>query len=456
MAFVLGQEEEDDKKEGASTGTVTQPSIITGGGQTDKAAPESKGSGRYTNLNTYLEANRPQAQQLSSNIASDVEKEGQTAREQLSGLASQYEKDISAPTQFINERFNERKAPPSIDEAKVTAQVAPSYDVSEEDIQKAANLRANKAQADKRIEQMEAYNPAMAQIEKAKQKASNLGSEEGRFAALGDYVKNRGIQNYGKGMSKMDQMLIQTDPTSAGRFKQAQESMADLQTKPQEEMKRLGDIQKQTQERIQQNLANIDAYSQAGQKAIIDPLTQQMTDFNKNMADQSEYDKQYRDYLTAQGYDPNTFGLDYKQYASFSPYRANSISEFANADQVAKMNALAKLAGGQQTALSDLNLGAALGKSEFSGADLTSPQARIDEFGRQIENLNQEKSREIQKVLDNIGNAPIPQYAYEQAIAQLRPQLQSEFDTQYSPLIQEEQNKINKYNTLINFLKGLK
>ena len=226
MAYNYFEEEEkkDEEGSGGAQPLGSGSGIISGGPATQN--PEGKGtsSGSFTNLQSYLDANRPQ--QFGSQVAGKVgEKVDQS-------VASQQEADtgfrgnVDAATVRGNRDYLE------------AIRNDPTQLVSDEEKkQEVTKIRDARYEGPNAFaDSADLYNKTNQATQGAYQDSEASKTEEGRQALLDNYYgSGAGRYDYTKGQKSLDNMLVQNDPTSReafagvqGRATQAQQDFAKL------------------------------------------------------------------------------------------------------------------------------------------------------------------------------------------------------------------------------------
>ena len=96
MAFV--KKDDEEKESGGQVALTPQSGIISGAGNqpADDKAPNESRSGMFTNLNKYIDANRPQAAQFAGQVAGVAEGDIHQAREASQQEANEYHNKVAA------------------------------------------------------------------------------------------------------------------------------------------------------------------------------------------------------------------------------------------------------------------------------------------------------------------------------------------------------------------------
>lgn len=244
---------EKDKLQQQQSAAQPQPTQLTSGGgafidqqisspqgQAQPAQQKQAGSGRFQNLQKYITANQQGAQQIGQKVQQNVAKQAEKTTQDIGEANKQL---IAGAGQEIG-RLEQGK------EAITKALETPSeYAFDPEKFKQFQQYRKGESQT------QDIQNLAQLQ-----NKAANIGemakatqSEQGRLGLLKSTFANR---NYGQGASRLDQLLLQSNPSNLRQLSQAAKQSSEQQTanlaalqKQQEEYnKQILDLTKQRQQ----------------------------------------------------------------------------------------------------------------------------------------------------------------------------------------------------------------
>lgn len=217
----LGEEPEGGLQTGGGTGSLVQGS---GGGA---ASPSQRGtsSGSFTNLQSYLDANKNE--NLGQNIAGRIQGEVDQAK---------------AAQQSAGQGFRGL-----VDQAKVGTDQS-LLDRIKQDARSVAGSETDKTAFEKMrdaqykgpgslMESQDLYNPAYKETAEAQEQLDASKSLEGRKSLL----KNIGGAQYSKGQAKLDNLLLQNDPNARNAFQNLQSGNQNLQADYDKLLSELGD-----------------------------------------------------------------------------------------------------------------------------------------------------------------------------------------------------------------------
>lgn len=212
MAFIQSNQNEEDEDQqlqpGQSSGGdgVLTPSA----GASSPTNSPSKPQG-FATLQSYLKVNKPQGEQLASQVASDTAKVGDEARASIQSAADTIGGKVSQNT-YKPDVINEAISNPS-------AFAKDPMKLQEFKTQKNAQYQGPNSFE----ENAEAQNAA-AQVQNAQQKSQLLDTESGRKTLLDDVQKNKAA-----GITALNQSLLSTNPNAAATLQGAKASFAGLQ-----------------------------------------------------------------------------------------------------------------------------------------------------------------------------------------------------------------------------------
>ena len=183
--------------------------------------PQKKGSGTFTNLQSYLQANKGAGQQIVGNITQDVTGKQQKVTTGLGEVekVGQAIAATKAKTEGIEGLVSHIK--------NVADTSGRGYNLAQrgEDI-KFLTEGGYQTAADKQREELEAKSGVTTQaIGQVGQRAEQLGSEKGRYGLLSDLYRR---PSYGSGQQRLDQLYLQQAGGSG--LKDLQKSTANLAT----------------------------------------------------------------------------------------------------------------------------------------------------------------------------------------------------------------------------------
>lgn len=186
------------------------------------AQSTTPGSGRFTNLKNYVNANQGAGQQLGSQITSGIDKNVQKTNKEATSAASNIANVVNAEKERLAKgtTFNQQLQDDKQDGA---SQIYNDQTARDE----FGGLRTGQNQAAQLGTQVQSAGDALASgVNNLNQQVGNLGSERGRFALLQQTVKN---PNYTQGQQRLDQLMLQ-----AGNPNELMQSQRDLQKRVQQ------------------------------------------------------------------------------------------------------------------------------------------------------------------------------------------------------------------------------
>lgn len=205
----------------------------SGGPQAPNAAPAApgqarQGSGRFQNLSNYLKANQGAGQRMGqvigSKVGTEVEKQKQETQKNLSGLAAgiqagkgeiQAGQGFNQQLQNIGQGLSSFQNMENRAEFDAAAQKASQF-AQQPDFNRFQNIQSGQAIDENALRNQEAQtleNQRIAQ-ENIQNRLGQVSTEQGRFGLLKDiYGGKKYGQQYGGGFARLDQLLLQNDPS---------------------------------------------------------------------------------------------------------------------------------------------------------------------------------------------------------------------------------------------------
>lgn len=255
MAYLLQPDEELDQQ-------ISQPQQITPGlggapssagtGLPTAPTPTPTSSGTFVNLQQYLAANQPQAQQLAGQVAGKIGQETQEAQQAI----QQAKQDVGAQIQQGTVQYD-----PTLVEKVASGQTL----TAAEQAQLAAQ-QAGQYAGPTDLTQTDVYQPTLQEVQQATTAAQQTGSVGGRKELL------RGITEgprTGGGLS-LDQLLLQNIEPAYSTLQTAAEAAMPVQTTFQE-----------TQQNIAEDIAKAKLQSQEAATKTREQATSQIDQMNQ-------------------------------------------------------------------------------------------------------------------------------------------------------------------------------
>lgn len=340
VEFLDKEDEEKDSQGGNTLGTTS--AVIN----PEQAAPASENSqsGNYTNLQSYLDANKGNnlSQDLSQNVIGEADAANEAAKQSETSFKSQVDQNTVKPNEDL---FNQIK----IDPTKVAQDKN-----SKESFQKMYNAQY---QGPKNLsDDFADYVSAQSKQRKAEESGELTQNAEGRKTLLKNYY---GRPDYTEGQQNLDQLLVQNDEN-------ADKNLSSAKARVDAQKTSFGSLKDSlNQYASQASQVTQDAYNKSrglieqekgGFKSDLtnrynQELQSRQNDYNQiqEMLKRGEITKSLADRYglsnLAQGDKINTYGKSPLEYVSQT---ANpNINQFASKQEASKYQALTDLAGQQ-------------------------------------------------------------------------------------------------------------
>lgn len=221
MALPLNNEDEDKdqaSKEGQPQQLGTESAVIQG--QAQQGGTPEQGSGQYTNLQSYLAANKDSGmgEKLASNVSDTISNAGEANRSAQTGFEGLVNAGSVVPSERV---FQDVQDNPS--------------NLGQDEISEFKKIRDARYQGPENFAgDAEDYSKAYTANRSAGEETEASQTEPGRFGLLQKYY-NR--PDYTPGQQKLDQLLVQNDPASRAAF----ENVSNQNAQQQERYKNLQD-----------------------------------------------------------------------------------------------------------------------------------------------------------------------------------------------------------------------
>lgn len=328
MAFLAYDPDQDPNKKqqdqqgtnvsGASTAFDSQP---PGAPQAGKP----KSSGQFTNIQGYLGANKEQAQTMGANLVNKVETGAQQAQSDINNFA------------------NEKQTVNTVNPNQYLANPAAANKTEYQALRQTGGYTGPND-----LSQTQNFQKASASAQKASDLVKNSGTEEGRMNLLQQTYQR---PTYSRGMQKLDQVLLQNDPTSKQNLADINQKYSNISSLFDNTANEVGNSINQAK---QTALANRQAIVEAENKAkqdLINPIqqrAQQAYQNNLGLIDRVNNDVSddtlSEETLEALGLSEgqNLYDLNLSSY--LTPDKSQvGLNNAANAEERARYTALASL-----------------------------------------------------------------------------------------------------------------
>lgn len=263
-APMVSEDEELKKKQqggavnisGASTSFDTN---VPGQDASTSAAPKQKSSGQYTNIQSYLDANKSQGDAMGQKITDDVSSKASDAENKINTYQSQEIKtDMYDPNEAINR----------------------ATELNDEEKNRYKTVKQTGGYTGPQtVDQAAGYKEANQAATQASQKVKNAGNEFGQQQLL---KENYNRPQYSAGENRLDQVLLQNSAGSKANLEGLSQRYSGLD-------KALGTANETVGNSINQATAQAQANKQAftpaeeqARKALLTPLQKRAEEANLN------------------------------------------------------------------------------------------------------------------------------------------------------------------------------
>lgn len=294
----------------------------------ESGGKDKRSSGQYANIQSYLDVNKDQGDQMGETISANVGNKAQDATNKINDLSSK------APTVQAydpNEAIN-----------RATSLTA------EEKNQYQQNRATGGYSGPSTVDKVDGYTEAQKAVTEASNLVKNAGSESGQQQLLKDTYKK---PTYSQGQNKLDQTLLQNSSGSKQALENVTKKYAGLEDLFGSATENVGNaINSATKQAAANKQAFVPA-EEAAKKALLDPIQARANQANANngayidriLADTSD-SVLSDETLAALGLTPGqrTYGLNLSSY--ITPDRTQvGLNNAANSEERAKYAALASL-----------------------------------------------------------------------------------------------------------------
>lgn len=420
MAY-LREPEEEEQQQGAQSPmqqqSATQAATIQ---QTAASAPTApgqspKGSGSFVNLQKYIEANKPKAQELTQKIQSGITGQAEKVK---SGLQETREQTLGEGSQYAQEQQRLEEAKPFYEQ---TFQQAGTQPLKEEDIKRFQGL-ARGEQVKLAAPELQQQRASAADLER---RAREFATSRGRMEELAKTV-GRQSSGYSGGQKSLDELVLAGDrrgrQQALRNIRRATsglgEQVSGLETEAQAKREALKNLAQQRSQEISQLLeqgATAGFEQELGGRGItdIESELQRRAEQATQAAPQEVEALRQRiqtgaltpEDIQILGLAPGqqTYGLDLSQYVS-AVNRPASVGDVASQEELSRYQALQQLAGRQGGILAGYDQENIGGYSpyrfnqEAAQAELgrrSGEFSRLQNFRQELKGLEQQKAQEL-------------------------------------------------------------
>lgn len=246
---------QDDEKKQQEQGQSQNVSGVSGGfagvnvpGQ-EPSSQKKSGSGRYTNIQQYLDANKQQAGQMGSQIAQTVEGQAKQAQEQIGGLEAQAPKV---------EAYDPNKALQKADQ--LSAQEKEQYKT----LKKTGGYTGPAT-----VDQVSGYQDVQKASQKAAQNVANAATESGQQELLKQQYAR---PSYTAGQNRLDQALLQGAQESRSQLENLSNKYAGIDKLFEQKSGQVGSAIAEAQKQALANRQAFNPAEQAARTALINPI----------------------------------------------------------------------------------------------------------------------------------------------------------------------------------------
>jgi len=355
MPYINQPDDEELKKQqeaqsGAPTNISGQSAILST--EAPSKMGGAKDSGSFTNLNQYLEANKENAGQMGTKIASDITGQGQATRTGIQDTSTEFNQLADQGTLAGLDKAPE-EARNIVQQARTGAKNA---QIDQNQMSRFGEIANAQYKGPQDLTGTTKYANTAQQYEKAQQAAKNASSDEGRFSLLKDAYAR---PTYSQGQQNLDNLLLTGNQGAKANIQAAATGLNDLSG---------------LWSGAQSNAAQLAAQRQAATNAVregsranaLEARTGRNTEVQSDLANQqanwaNEYN-QYKDLLGAykggdlnltraqadrlalkdsgQGIYNTLQGVSPEQFLDLQAFDANKV---VNQDQFAQLKALDQL-----------------------------------------------------------------------------------------------------------------
>jgi len=414
--FESKDEKEKEKQEIGSPETLTTAEATTPVGgyatPTTPTQPRMAGTGRFQNLQKYIQANIPQREGVATT--------GERLRGRLETQAQEVGKGIQSAREKFGQQIGEiqqQLSPEEIQKLQSQIQTAPG----EIDVEQFRKLATGGLQTE--VEKLDpSLQRAISQTEAAQQQLGRVGTESGRFGMLREMFGAPG-QRYTGGQQRLDQLLLQAsgmgDITQAAKAQQQAlgQQLTSAQEAAQAQMAGLLG-EDETKGQIGEVAEQLAGAVGAEKEKVLGEQEAEMREFQKRleklpeMLSRGEITRETAESLGITEPIKHLYGLNVADYLQMPEMEALTKEQFINPEEAAKLTALSQLAGtgeqyieGAGPQIAEWIPGG--GGLEQLSKDIASRQATYEKERQPLESEINRLTRDItqRQIVENMMNA---------------------------------------------------
>jgi hypothetical protein len=346
------QEDLSNQPQQLSAGAPVEINQAAGTNSANTAQVKAPGkSGSYTNLQSYLNANKEQGQKLVTDTVTKIEDSAKAAQQGVQSASNAFNTAVQGSVVKGNDSLLDEAVNDSVNFVKDANKV---YQLN--------TIKNAEYKGPKDLLELDDGINAQKQVQKAQGELEQGTSEAGRYGLINSYFSR---PQYSQGQQKLDQLLLQNTEGTAGTFDKLKDQYKGLGTDLDNAV---------TSARAASEKGKAD--TQTARNAVTSKLGQATGDFETglnarvaevNKAQDDSYKSLFADLEDGIPSSNNIDALGLRTNDKLWKVNINSpeyvnkaqsadVSSVATADDYAKYSALAQLAGVDPTLLSDANI----------------------------------------------------------------------------------------------------
>lgn len=256
LPYSLDEKKKQDELQ--NTYNVSGSSSNTFTNQNDVSKPVSK-SGSWTNLNSYLDANKDNATSMSDKVTSNIENKGNEATSSLNKIPNIDKVSTVDYDKLNNDYYN-------------------NVNAKKEDYTNLKQTGGYNGPTD--IYNVNGYQDAANKTQKANQTLDMSKTEDGRKTLLKSSYER---PNYSLGMQNLDNLLVQNDPTSRSKFQNVQSKYSNLLGLLDDKTNTLNSSIDFNKKSSLENKKTVIAGEEKAKQALLNPINQRVEQMKKDV-----------------------------------------------------------------------------------------------------------------------------------------------------------------------------
>ena len=283
LPYNFDEEQKKQQGQNAQPNISGASNVVSQGAQNVAAPKPVQRSGSWTNLNSYLDANKDNAQSMGNTISNNINDAGSQVRTGIQNSTNDFNQQVDKGT--INNLTGAKSDSDSIVKQARTA--AQDSQIADEQLKRFKEVSNASYAGPNTLDASQYYSDTQSKLNKAKEYQTNAQSDEGRFNLLQEMFSK---PNYSQGQKNFDNLLISGNESAKTGIKTAADGLNDLQGSFDKANTDASDLAKQ-------RLADTNSAKQYAQNLLTSNRDERTQEVNQSLKDiQGQWNNEYNHY----------------------------------------------------------------------------------------------------------------------------------------------------------------